>query len=138
MWYFCPMQKKKKVTNCYTLKQCNLYVGFSPLCLRDLRASWENSSHYLIMISLGLGGKFSRDPEVQPARYGRLPQMNHQRAVLSFTSTLPQPPWGARELFPASSAYSILCYYFLIYKALFLSRYILLSLCPVSDCRSNQ
>lgn len=40
---------------------------------------------------------------------------------------------GARELSPVSSAYSILCYYFLIYKGLFLSRYLLLSLCPVSE-----
>lgn len=54
--------KKKKVTNCYTLKQCNLYVGFSPLCLHDLRASWENSSHCLIMISLGLGGNLVQRP----------------------------------------------------------------------------
>lgn len=62
MWYFCPMQKKKKVTNCYTLKQCNLYVGFSPLCLHDLRASWENSSHCLIMISFVLGGNLVEIP----------------------------------------------------------------------------
>lgn len=40
---------------------------------------------------------------------------------------------GARELSPVSGAYSILGYYFLIYKALFLSRYLLLSLCPVSE-----
>lgn len=70
---------------------------------------------------------------MQPARYGRLPQMNHQRAVLSFTSTLPQPPWGLPSSFQLLVLTVFCVIIFLIYKALFLSRYLLLSLCPVSE-----
>lgn len=88
-----------------------------------------NSFHCSIMVSLGLVGKnaLHRNPGCRPQASWLHPpgrtHLGHQRAVLSFSS-------GALALrgskaFAASSVHHTLRYYFLIYKAAFLSRALL-------------
>lgn len=82
----------------------------------------------------GIGGKFSTEtPRCSLHAMGVFLKSTTRGQCCHSLARCPRPPPlpGARELSAVSSAYSILCYYFLIYKALFLSRY--LSLCPVSE-----
>jgi hypothetical protein len=66
-----------------------------------------------------------QNPSCRPLAHTRalwaLPRVSHQRAVLSFTSAAVWAQWGSQSR-SQSCAYRTLHYYFLIYKAPFLSR----------------